>query len=572
MVGQSVRAQALEVPAAEKPAPPAAELKLVAAIASTNYDNLLSDINFVGSLIGQPNISQMVEAQLAQKTGGKGVAGLDKSKPWGLILQTNGQEFLPVVCLPVTNSAEVLASVGAAVGAEVTEGEGGLKQLALSPEQKLLVKEAGGWLFLSRNPASLARVPADPQAAFTKLLAKYDLAAQAAVQNVPIMYRSMAMLTMQAAMQQQLVRQPGENDEDYAARKKAMQAQMQQTVQQVQELDTLTLGLAIDEPQKLGVLEFTYKVIPSGALAKQFAAYGEPRTNFAGFRQADAAANFSVVAKADPEAIKKDLAQFETMIHGARAQFNKGVDENADKLEGAKRDVIKAAAGKWFDAIEETLKSGQIDTAASLNAKPGALDLIAAATVTDPAKVEDGLKKLDEELKGSPEFAGVKWNADSHEGVKFHTLSIRVPPSEDGRLKLLGDTVEVAVGIGPQAVFLALGKDNIGALKKAIDASKEEANKLVPPFEVSFAFGPLMELAATQMKDEGERQRAQAVAEMLRTGAPGRDHLRIVGQMVPNGLRYRMEAEEGALRALLVKAIEAQQNAAANQGAPPPGF
>ena len=65
-----------------------------------------------------------------------------------------------------------------------------------------------------------------------------------------------------------------------------------------------------------------------------------------------------------------------------------------------------------------------------------------------------------------------------------------------------------------------------------------------------------------------ERARAQAEAQMLQTLSPGQDHLRVVGQMVPNGLQYRLEAEEGALRAILMKAIEAkQQQAAANAGA-----
>jgi hypothetical protein len=565
VIGQSLRAQVVAPPRAAEDeqgaAAPAGELKMVAAIASTNYDRLINNINFVGSLIGQPNISEALVGQLATMTGGKGLAGMDKTKPWGLILQTDGTQFLPMVCLPVTNADDIIAAL-AATGAEVKDGQGGMKELAL-PNGTVYIKNAGGWMFLSKTMPSLARVPANPQTAFATLLSNYDIAAQAKVQNVPVMYRQMAILTMQAAMQQQLLRQPGEADEEFAARKKAMQTQIQQAVQQVQELDTLTLGFLVDVPKKQTVLEFTYKVIPSGTLAKQFAAYGEPRTNFAGFRQSDAAATFSLVAKADPEAIQKDLAQFEAMINGARAQFNKRVDENADTLEGAKRDTIKAAAGEWFDALEATLKSGQIDGAASLFVSPDSLSLVAGAVVQDPAKIESGLKKLDEEFKGSEKFEGVKWNAGSHEGVNFHTLSIPVPPSEDGPAKLLGEKAEVAFGIGPQAVYLAVGKDNLNALTKAIDASKADPNKLVPPFEVSFSFAPLMEVAATQAKDEAQRARAQAVSQMLRAQAPDRDHVRIIGQMVPNGLRYRIEAEEGALQAILMKAMEARQNAAA---------
>ena len=75
-------------------------MKTVAAVACTNYDNLINDVTFIGSLIGQPNIAQSMEGSIAAITEGKGLAGVDKTKPWGLILQTDGMQFLPVVCLP----------------------------------------------------------------------------------------------------------------------------------------------------------------------------------------------------------------------------------------------------------------------------------------------------------------------------------------------------------------------------------------------------------------------------------------------------------------------------------------
>jgi hypothetical protein len=579
-VGQSLRAQpaAPPQPAGSEQvfqegddqgaaAPANVELKIVAAIACTDYNDLIKDVTIIGSLIGQPNIAQGIEGQVAAMTGGKGLAGVDKTKPWGLILQTDGMQFLPVVCLPVTNADDVLAAV-AAIGADVKDGDGGVKQLSLPNGNSFFMKSAAGWSYLSKNAASLARLPSNPEAAFSKLLANYYFAAQAAVQNVPLMYRQFAILAVQSAMQQQLQRQPQESDEEFVARQKTLQTQMEQTVQQIQELDSITLGWLVDAPKKQSVLEFTYKFVPGGKMAKQFAAYGEPRTNFAGFSQADAAATLNFVTKADPQAMQAELAQFETMMTGARAQINKGIDESDSIPEGPARDAIKAAAGEFLDALAATLKSGQLDAAASLRVSPDSLTLVAGALVQDPGKFESGLKKLEEGFKESPSFPGIQWNADSHEGVRFHTMSIPLPAAEDGPAKLLGGKADVAFGIGPQAIYLAVGKDNLNAVKQAIDASKAEPNKLVPPFEVALSLGPFMEVAAAQAKDEAQRNKARAVADMLRAEAPGRDHVRIVGQVVPNGLRYRVEAEEGALRTIGKAAMEAQaqQQATASQG------
>jgi hypothetical protein len=46
---------------------------------------------------------------------------------------------------------------------------------------------------------------------------------------------------------------------------------------------------------------------------------------------------------------------------------------------------------------------------------------------------------------------------------------------------------------------------------------------------------------------------------MLKNEAQGRDHIRMVGHVVPNGLRYRMEAEEGVLRGIGKASAEAQR-------------
>jgi hypothetical protein len=539
----------------------------VAAVAFQNYDDLARDVSFLGALIGQPNLGDGIEVSLAQLTGGKGLAGLDKTKPWGFIVQSDGMQFLPLVCLPVTNADDLLATIAAANGTEVNDDGTGIQRLALPNGETALVKAERGWLFGARNPASLSRLPKDPQAAFSRILGRYDIAAHAEAQNVPPMYREIAVAAIQSAMQGQLQRQATESDDEYAQRQQALQAQMDQTVQQIRELDSLTLGVTVDEPQERGLIEFTYMCVPDGKLAKQLAAFGGSRTNFAGFYQADAAATVCVASKADPEVVGADLAQMQTMIAGARTQFNKAVDENADIPDEAARDAIKAAADQWFGALEETIKAGEMDAGAALRLNEDSLTLVAGALVQDSAKFENGLKKLDEGLQKSPEFPGIQWNAAAHDGVNFHTLTLPVPQTEDGPGKLLGGQVGIAFGIGPRSIYLAVGKDNLDAVKQAIDVSKAEPGRQVSPFEMALSLEPIMQMTADQAGEEAQRAQAQAIADMLRNEAIGRDHLRLVAQLVPNGIKYRVEAEEGALRAIAQAALAARAQAAVQEDA-----
>ena len=109
--------------------------------------------------------------------------------------------------------------------------------------------------------------------------------------------------------------------------------------------------------------------------------------------------------------------------------------------------------------------------------------------------------------------------------MNFHTLAIPVPADEAEAQKIFGEKVDVAFGIGTDAVYVAVGDNNIDTVNKAIDASKSEAGKEVPPFEFSASLGQIMEFAAANAKDE-DKPMVQGIADMLKSDAQGRDHVR----------------------------------------------
>ena len=131
---------------------------------------------------------------------------------------------------------------------------------------------------------------------------------------------------------------------------------------------------------------------------------------------------------------------------------------------------------------------------------------------------------------------------------------------------MFGDNLDVAVGLGPESVYVAVGKDNIAAVSKAIDASAADRSKTVPPFAGSVSLGQIITVAADAKEEGHEKATLQAIAEELNGSAKGQDHVSITGSVIPNGLRYRLEAQEGVLKAVGVAAkMKAQaRRAAAN--------
>ena len=551
----------VEAPEAEATDEDGSEIDTVAVVAVSSYNSLVADINFLGSLADRPQAGQMLEGTLALFTQGKGLVGLDKTKSWGIVLQTDGEQFLPVACLPVTDLEAVLGIVRG-FGIQIDDGEDGAKKIALPNGETIHVTEDEGWAYISRSVDALDALPEDPEALFNELTTNYDIGVHITVQNVPEPYRQLAIQAMKSGMEQGLQRKEGEDDQSYEARRKMAEAQMAQVERMVTEIDDVTAGWTIDAEGKRTFLDFVYKFVPDSKMAKQIASYGQPHTNFAGFFQPSAAVTANFATQADPKQIQpEDLDQMRAMVTTMRKQAEKAIDEDADIPDDATRATLKAAVGDFLDAAQATVESGQLDGGAALNLRPDSLTLVAAMQVKEPAKIESGLKKLSTIAEKEPNFSGIKWNATNHAGVNFHTLSVPVPEDKPEARKLLGDKVDVAIGLGTNAVYVAVGRDNINAVNQAIDASKAEPNKAIPPFQLAVSLGPIMATAAANAKDE-DRAMVQAIADMLQRDAAGRDHVRVVGKMIENGLQYRIEAEEGVLRAIGKASVMAQQKAA----------
>lgn len=535
---------------------PGGELKNVAVIAGAPYEKLIADLTFLGSLGGKPELGQMIEGGLAFFTQGKGSNALDKKQAWGVIVQTDGGNFLPVACLPVTKPNDLL-DVAKAYGAEIKDGEGGTKEIVMPNKRSVFVKVEDNMAFVSMSPASLGKLPANPKQQLTKMVGEYDLTVHASVKNIPEMYRQFALNAMQAGVQQGLKKKDDESDEQYAQRQKLTEAQMAQMSRMVNEIDSLTIGLAVDSKQQRTYADFTYTFVADSKMAKQMAAYGKPTTNFAGFFDSDAAATLSFAAKGDPSLMAEDMAQLEANLSAAKEQMNGEIDKKVNDDEA--REALKSAMSDWFDAFTATVKTGQMDGGAALYLEAESLTFVAGVHLEDTAKIESGLKKLEAAAKKSPNFPGIEWNAAEHAGVKFHTIKVPVPESEEGPRKLLGEELDVAIGIGSDAVYLAVGEENMKTVNEAIDESAKEKGKSVPPFEFALSLKPIMEVAATQAEKSEQKEICEKVAEFLKNNAQGRDHVRAVGQTVPNGLKYHFEAEEGVLKAIGTAAQAAQQ-------------
>ena len=558
----------VEAETAPEGAAPAAEWKTLAVVAGASYRELISDVAFLGSLAGKPEIAQALEGGIAFFTQGKGLTAIDQTKPWGVILRTDGQQFVPIGCLPITKPEDLL-EVAAAFGAQVTDAGEGVKQISVPDGMTLFMKQADNWVFIGQVAESLDRVPANPEAAFGKLVAEYDLAGMVSAKNVPEMYRQLAIDAMQSGMQEGLEQKPDETPEQFQERQELAQAQMDQVVQLIDEIDTLLVGWAIDSQQQRSYMDFTYSFIPAGKMSSQFAAMLPAKTDFSGFYQPNAVATMIVAQqvdmdKLDAELLETQRQQSRAMVATWREQLREGLEEKLEISDPAALDAIEGSTEEFLDAVMASMEAGKTDVGATLNVQPGEFTFVAGAYLLEPAKVENALRRLVPVVDQLPHINAIELNADTHEDVTFHRVTVKVPEDQEEARDVLGEETVLLVGIGKDAIYLAAGKDHSTAIKAAIDASLAEPGKSVPIFELAISLGPILATAAVQAPED-QREIVKKISDMLRDETPGRDHIRMIGQLIPNGLRYRIEAEEGVLRALGAGVGEAQRQAMEGQ-------
>ena len=100
--------------------------------------------------------------------------------------------------------------------------------------------------------------------------------------------------------------------------------------------------------------------------------------------------------------------------------------------------------------------------------------LVVGAYVADPKPLDAAVKNYAKLAESQPDLPKVKFDATSHDGIRFHTASIPVP-ADRKIAKVLGEQLEVSVGIGENA-----GVVNSGAL--APISTRSRSKSIAPQF------------------------------------------------------------------------------------------
>ena len=308
------------------------------------------------------------------------------------------------------------------------------------------VKTIGGWAFLGQSAESLKTLPSDPLKILDGLDKQYDIAVRAYVQNIPEMYRKLAIDQINSGvMAGSRSRLQGEDDDEFALRKKMVQNQVKALTMLINDTDTLTMGWSIDpQKEKNTFIDFSLTALPGTKMSKQFADVSSMKSDFAGFLVPDAAITLNVATKIAPEDADQVVASLKTVRTKVMAELDKDAT-----LDAGGKTAVKEAVGELMDAVLATFESGKIDGGAALLLQPKSLQFVAGAYVADGAALEGSIKKLVKLAQSDPNFPGeVKFDVETYKGIHFHQINVPLPDPQAAAV--FGEKLNVFVGMGPK--------------------------------------------------------------------------------------------------------------------------
>ena len=532
------------------------EPKPLVTVSFAGYDALMANIDTIGQIGGTPDMGKGLDMMLRMMTQGKGLAGLDTARPWGaVVLADDQQALLAIGFVPVTDLKQLV---------ELTKPH---PQLANAISLKngvyeinaggmpIYMKQKGEWAFLSGKKENLAKAPADPLKALGDLPQKYTLAVRASIKNLPKELREQLLAQLRAGAEVGMQQMPTENEDDYALRLNMAKQTTQWLTALSNDVDELLLGWTVDYKTKSTYLDLDVTAREGTKLAEQFAQIKPGETKLAGLLPPDAAVTFrSVGLYSDAQ-----VAQAKASV----ATLRKSLAEELEK-QGLSKDEVELTSrliGDVLDVLEKTVEARNIDVGLAVLVAPKAVTYVAGAEIVDGAKLEQTVEKvLDELQKSGKAAAQIKVSNETYQGMSLHMLSLPTP--EPDLVPLVGDTLDIVIGVADDKALIALGRDAAKTLKQAIDRMKSADGEEVPPLQIVLAVRPLAEFAATV----ADNQQAKAVASMLAgllQGADGKDRVTLTATPIPLGVRVRLELEEG-----LVKVLGAMGQMGAM---PPPG-
>lgn len=462
-----------------------------------SVDSLLDDAEFVGEKAGQPGVREQAEGLIQGLTQGKGLAGLDRTKPLGAWsdIGEDGPKPGPVIFLPVSDSDAFLELLK--TFAPDLEENDGVLTMTLNG-QTIEGRIHDDYFFASPQPGALEElyVPAEI------INEDYDVAIDVNIADIPepLKAQFLAITESQGRMNLENGPQPA-SEAEAAGREFGFEAALAIMKGLVNDGESITIGVDIDSETGLASVDLGFVAKEGTELAASMQSFGELKPAFAAAVPEDSP--FAIVISHPTAGILPQLESvFEQIGKAAEAE----IDEDASLPSDEARQVARDAANQFLEIIKATASSGELHSAMFLDeGENNTISMTGATHLATTENIPGLLEKLAEDTNTDDEKV-IQLNVQKYKGANIHAIEPKTAES----VEMFGDG-PAHLAVAKNVVVAGLGIDSLEAIKAFLDDSGTVAEEGVSPIYVRL--NPARLVLMFEKNDEGLRERAAALIE-----------------------------------------------------------
>ncbi|MFM8634405.1 MAG: hypothetical protein ACKOEX_06285 [Planctomycetia bacterium] len=505
------------------PAARAADPDVLGIVAIDSYGDLKKQLTWVGGQVGQPGLAAIAESLLMVATQGRGLAGLDVSRPLGVIVTANGPMPLVHGYVPVKNLDKLLESLEAAIGP--TESDGDVRRLVLPSGITIDFVEretpSGAWA-VAGIPGTGTGVD-DPLPLLEKVVSPFSIGAELFPSLMPEPLRKqLEMLLDRAAGAAEA---QGQRIDPDAVR--AFVATLRDT-------ESLALGIAIDPPGKQLFLETSSTQVAgsdgaSSAAAPQIAlTVGAPEAT-----EGSRPTIRGYVAHAVPTAVQTQIT----------ASLDAALATEDD-------DPLAASLGSTFRSlVAAMMEAGGLDAAITVDTSRVTKDaplpeLTLGARIKDGAALEARVKKLLGKASSLPPGMKVAFDTGKAGAATLHTISLDL--AETPAEEQFGKSADLTLAVAPKYAFGLAGGDVQARAAAGLAASGKPDANARPIAGLQMAIDGLLSYGASMADGDEAEQTAKAAATAREAGG---GTLELSMRPIERGIATRLSVDAAALKA-----------------------
>ena len=519
----------------------------VLTINLSSINRVREHIDFLFGLVDRPEITDLVDAQLANV---RDLKGLNQDKPGGLMIFLSGGLAplpIPVAYVPVEDIGELTQTVET-MGAQIdaVPGEEGYYEFIPRNGATQYVVLENGYAFFGASRDSIERDFAHPEVFAAKISNQYDICISANLSKTPKDVRKLVLATIRASSQASMQQRDNEPESAYKIRRAGAESNLKFIEQLLTEGEEATLGFKVDPVKKQAYLELVIRAQDDSNFADDLLATTAESSYFHAAVDETVPISLSYSANIADQDRNTLLAILDAGVVGA----NRGVAELPEDT--PEEDIPQLASVRAiFDSLRATTKEGHLDAFVQMFGEPPEKFVLAGGIkLLDAESFGVGLADLLERARSSDSETDIELSVASHGDVVFHRLTGKDGPNRRDE-RMFGSKPALYLGTGHGAVWFAIGGEQavptLGtAIDKVLASQSAPPIRKLSPFQFVLNANHFVRMNAATRENPGRFN--QLASEAF--DATGSDVVRLDAKAIENGFRIRLQVENGFLRLL----------------------